>query len=135
MRSVNPLHVLGLLVVSAVFMFVELQKVKNELKEEEKIYMTSKHVAQELLAYKKLFGDKKRVYNALKKITSQRSLKNAHLKISSRENSIRIASKSMDLQALNSFLSKLLNGTYLIQSLRISRIDPKHVSLDVEVTW
>jgi len=135
MRTVNPLHILLLLTVFLLFVVFERFEVKKQLEEERNAYKKSEKLAKELLSYKKLFATKERVQSGILKITSQRSLKDAHLKIIKKDSSIEIVSKSIDLADLNSLIRKLLNGAYIIETLDISRIDDKHAALKVEVRW
>jgi len=135
MNRVNPLHIMLLLFVVLLFSFFKLTGIKSELQELQQEYKKSQVVAEELVVYKKLYGDRKRVQNALQKIVSQRSLKSANIKLSRKANSVEIRSKSMKLNELNSLLSKILNGAYEIKRLRIKSLDATHASLVVEITW
>jgi len=135
LNRLNPLHLIILLLVIIVFLFFQLSSVKNELQEEKVAYHKSELIAKELLSYKKLYGDKKRIERSLKKILSQRSLKKANLQIEKKRDGMKISAKAIDLYALNSLMTKLFNGAYLIKSIEIKAIDDKTAKLKLEITW
>lgn len=135
MNRINPLHIITLLIVIALFLLFELSKVKADLKEEQEAYKKSEKIAKELRAYKRLYKDKKRVKRALDKILSQRSLRNAKLHYDSSQNGIHIESKSISLRSLDSLMSKLFNGGYAIKKLTIKRIDDTHAMVRMEIVW
>ena len=122
MKRVNPLYIVLALFLLVVVLFVKLEALKEEIAEEKAAYLETKKTAEELLAYKKLFGNKN--YSALKHPKVQLTQKGKHL---------HIESKSITLSALNSLMRKLLNGSYIIEKLRIEKIDDKHASVVVEV--
>ncbi len=135
MNRVNPLHIILLLIVVLFFAFFKLAGIKSELKELQQEYKKSQKVAEELVSYKKLYGNRKRVQKALQKIVSQRSLQSANIKLLQRPNSLEIKSASMKLNELNSLISKILNGSYEIKRLKIKSLDATHASIAVEIAW
>ena len=135
MNRVNPLHIILLLIVVLFFAFFKLAGIKSELKELQQEYKKSQKVAEELVSYKKLYGNRKRVQKALQKIVSQRSLQSANIKLLQRPNSLEIKSASMKLNELNSLISKVLNGSYEIKRLKIKSLDATHASIAVEIAW
>jgi len=135
MNRVNPLHIILLLIVVLFFAFFKLAGIKSELKELQQEYKKSQKVAEELVSYKKLYGNRKRVQKALQKIVSQRSLKSANIKLLQRPNSLEIKSASIKLNELNSLISKVLNGSYEIKRLKIKSLDATHASVAVEIAW
>jgi preprotein translocase subunit SecF len=134
-KRVNPLHIIVLLLVVLLFGFFKLSSIKEELHSEEKRYHTSQKVAKELSAYKKLYGDKKRVQRAINKIISQSSLRDADIQLSRKANSLEIRSKSMKLQELNSLISKIFNGAYDIKRLNIKAVGKTEASVVMEIAW
>jgi len=135
LNRLNPLHLIALLVVIILFMLFKLSQIKDEFKTQEDIYKKSEVIAKELSAYKRVYGDKSRIKHSLNKILSQRSLKSAKLLITQNKNGLFISSKSIDLYALNSLMSKILNGPYSVKSFKINRIDKKHATLNLEIAW
>jgi len=135
MSRVNPLHIIVLLIVVVLFGFFKLSTIKSELQEEQKSYQASQKVATELLAYKKLYGDKKRVINGLRKIIKAPSLKAANIQLSRKSKSVELRSDSMELRELNRLFSKILNGAYKIKRFTIKSLDATHASVMVEIAW
>lgn len=135
MNRINPLHIIALLIVLTLFIYIELGKIKSELIEEKKSYITSESIAKELRSYKQFYGDKNHVQRALQKILSQHSLQKAKLKTSYTKQGVKIESNAIDLYSLNSFVSKIFNGAYKIQSLQIKAIDNKNAKLKMEIVW
>jgi hypothetical protein len=134
-NRVNPLHIVALLFVALLFGFFKLSSIKEVLQEEEKRYSSSKKVAQELLAYKKLYGDKKRVQNGIERILSQGSLKNVDIVLSRKANSLEIRSKTIKLQELNALMSKILNGAYDVRRIDIKAAGKTEASVAMEIAW
>jgi hypothetical protein len=135
LNRINPLHIIILLIVIIFFIFFQLSGLKSELREAQESYKKSELLAKELLAYKKFYGDKKRIKASLHKILSQRSLQKAALQIEQKKSGMLIRSKAIDLYALNSLLSKIFNGGYPVKVLQIKRVDATHASLKLEITW
>jgi len=135
LNRINPLHLIILLLVSILFLFFQLTKIQSDLHEEEEAYKHSEQIAKELVAYKKFYGDKQRIKKSLKMILAQGSLKKAKIQTKESSRGITIMSKSIDLYALNSLMSKLFNGAYPIKNLQIKRIDNKNASLRLEIQW
>ena len=135
MSRVNPLHIIILLVVVVLFGFFKLSTIKSELQEEQKSYQVSQKVATELLAYKKLYGDKKRVINGLRKIIKAPALKAANIELLRKSKSVELRSDSIELRELNRLFSKILNGAYEIKRFTIKSLDSRHASVMVEIAW
>jgi len=135
MNRLNPLHIIVLLVVVILFLYMQLSEIKADLKEELLAYKKSEKIAKELSAYKKFYGDQKRVQRSLQRIFSQHSLRNLKIETDYSNDGVKIQIKSIDLYALNSFMSKIFNGPYAIKKLNIKRVDETHASLELELKW
>ena len=46
-----------------------------------------------------------------------------------------ISSQSMDKVALNSLMSKILNGSYNVRSMKIKRLSDTNVNFSMEIQW
>lgn len=135
MNQINPLHIGAILGVLLAFLFFTLSGIKADLVEEKSLYHESEKLALELSALKAVYADKKKIQNSLERLLAQGSLKSASLKIKKDKKSIQISSKSMDAKALNSLMSKILNGSYNVSELKIRRVSESKASLKMEIKW
>jgi len=135
MNQVNPLHIGALLVALLAFLLFTLKGVNTELAEEKALYLESEKLAVELSALKDVYAQKKHTQKAIERLLSQSSLKSTNLVVKKDKKFIKISSKSMDAQALNSLMGKILNGSYNIKALQINRLSETKASLDMEIQW
>jgi len=135
MNQINPLHIGALLGVLLAFLFFTLSGIKSDLIEEKSLYHESEKLALELSGIKAVYADKKKIQKSLERLLAQSSLKSASLKIKKDKKSIQISSKSMDAKALNSLMSKILNGSYYVSELKIKRVSESKASLKMEIKW
>lgn len=135
MNQINPLHIGALLVALLAFLFFTLSGIKSDLVEEKNLYLESEKLAVELSALKDVYADKKGTQKSIERLLLQKSLKSADLKVKKDKKSIYISSKSMDAKALNSLMSKILNGSYNLTELKIKKLSETKVSLDMEIKW
>jgi len=133
MNHVNPLHIGGLLGVIILFLFFQLSGAKSELKEAKSEYKKSEKIAVDLSSLKTVYADKKKSKKALERILSLSSVKQAKLTIKRDKKSIKIASKSVETKFLNSFMGKILNGSYKITYLKIKKLSETKASLSLEI--
>ena len=135
MNQINPLHVGVLLVAILAFIFFNLGGLRTELAEANLGYKESEKLAVELSSLKDAYADKKKTRQTLNRILAQQSLKAADLEIRQDKSSIKVSSKSIDLPALNSLMSKALNGSYNITGLKIKKLSETKASLQMEIKW
>ncbi|MBN2815135.1 MAG: hypothetical protein JXQ67_00510 [Campylobacterales bacterium] len=135
MNQVNPLHIGALLVVVLLYLFFTLHTLKEELIEEKAAYVESEQLAVELSSLKDVYGDKKRLENSLKRLVAQGSLKSANIALTKGKNSWSLSAKTVDLKALNAFMSKIMNGSYNVVQLRIKKLSDDAASLEMEIAW
>ncbi|MFA6136544.1 MAG: hypothetical protein WC667_00520 [Sulfurimonas sp.] len=135
MNRINPLHIGVLLVVILIFFAYKLSSVKSELTEARDSYKETKEISLRLSGLKEVYEDKDKVEKALKRILEQPSLSTAKIEQEKKSTGIIISSKDMDLDAINSLMSKLLNGLYSIKTVEIKKLSPTNASLVMEITW
>lgn len=135
MKNVNPLHILALLFVVLIFLYVKLSSAKTELSDAKESYQETLALSSELRSLKETYGDKKSVQKAIAIILKQHSLKSAKIKKTTGSSSITLHSQSMDKVALNSIMSKILNGSYNVRSYTIKRLRDTKVSFTMEIQW
>jgi hypothetical protein len=135
MNQLNPLHIGALLVALLVFLFFTLSSVKTELQEEQFLYEQSKALAVELSGLKDVYAQKEKTLTSLQRLLSQSSLKRSGITLQKGKESVTLNSKNMDVEALNSLMGKLLNGSYKIVAVNIERLSETKASLMVEIQW
>jgi biopolymer transport protein ExbB/TolQ len=135
MNRINPLYVGPLLVVILLILFFKLSTLKEELRELKHSYKESEHLAQNLARLKKLYATQDKTKRSLKRILSQSSLKSANIEQKSSKKSLNISAKKMDAKALNSLMSKILNGSYQVAYLDIKKLNESEVSFEMEIKW
>ena len=135
MNQVNPLHIGALLLVLIMFLFFKLSGIKDELVEVKQDYQISKKLAVDVNSLKSVYANKKKTKEALERILRQSSLKSASLNLKKEKKSIKISSQSIDTQALNFFMGKILNGSYDISLLKIKKLSQTTASLEMEIKW
>jgi len=135
MNRINPLHVGGLLIMILIFLIFKLSGVKNELLEVKNDYKETLIIANELNELSKIYSDKQELKKSLNRVLRQSSLRSAYISKKFGKSSVVISSESMTQTAINSFMTKILNGSYNIVSFKIKRLSAKNVSLKMEIKW
>lgn len=135
MNNLNPLHIGALLLVVLAFSFFKLNGAKEELQSVEKSYKESEKLALELSSLKALYANPTKTRAALSRILTQPSLRAANIVKKSTKHSLIITSNSMNLQALNALMGKILNGNYNIVKLKIKKLSALKASLEMEIKW
>jgi len=135
MNQINPLHIGALLLVLILFLFFKLSGIKEELVEAKQEYKVSKKLAVNVSSLKSVYENKTKTQEAIERILRQSSLKSVNFNLKKEKKSIKISSKSMDAQALNSFMGKILNGSYNISLLKIKKLNQTTASLEMEIIW
>lgn len=135
MNQVNPLHIGALLLTVLLFLFFKLDALKAELGDAKTELSNTKQVARQLVALQDMYGDQKKCSAALDRILHQPSLKSADLTKALSKDSIKITAKSINADALNSLMGKILNGNYNITKFDLKKIDENQASLEMEIKW
>ena len=135
MSRINPIHIAILLIVILLFVVLLLGSAKNELAEAKSEYKKTEEVASKLLGLKGAYGDKKELQKSLKKLLALSQLRSAKIEKTIQKNSILLRSESMDKNALNILMGKLLNKAYNISSLQIKKQSSSSVSFEMEIKW
>lgn len=126
MNRINPLY-LGLFLVFILLISVfQLNDAKDELKEVKSSYKKTLKIANELKALKSVYKEKQKIKTILN---------SAKVDTKYKKNSVKVHSKSMDKKTLTNLMSKLLNGSYNINSLDIKKLSDEKVSFSMEIKW
>ncbi len=135
MNRINPLHIGALLVAILLFSIFKLSSVKSELAEVKLDYKETEILATKLSGLKSVYADKKAVKKSLTRVLKLSSLRSANIEKKSKKNSVVLSCASMDKNALNALMGKLLNGAYQINSFKIKKLSESKVSLIMEIKW
>lgn len=135
MNRINPIHVGILLVVILAFLAMKLASVKSELIDAKSEYKKTEHIASKLSGLKKAYGEKTEVIKSIKKVLLLAQLKSANIEQKMKKSSMLISSTSMEKNALNTLMGKILNGAYNISSLKIKKLSENSVSFEMEIKW
>lgn len=135
MNRINPLHIGIFLLVVLMFFALKLSSAKSELAETKVSYAETIALSKRLSGLKEVYEDKEKVKSALKRILEQPSLKSAKIEQEMKKTGLALSSQLMDADALNSLMSKLLNGSYNISALKIKKLSPTNVSFYMEISW
>ena len=135
MKNINPLHLIALLLVVLLFLFIQLSTIKEELLQTQESYKETLTLTTNLKGLNEIYSDKKGVQKAIEMILKQHSLKSANIQKTLGTSSIIISSQSMVRIALNSFMSKILNGSYNVHTFTIKKLSDTKVSFTMEIKW
>jgi len=134
-NKINPLHIGLLLIVLLVFMIFQLSKVKTELGQEKDTYNQTRTLALDLYGLKKVYTNKQQIQKSINRILRLSALRSAKIEKKLTRSGVILSSLSMDKYAVNAFMSKILNGSYMIYSMKIKKLDANKVALKVEIRW
>ena len=135
MKSINPLHLIALLLVILLFLYIQLSSAKDELRQTQETYKETLTLTTDLKGLNEIYSDKKGVQKAIEMILKQHSLKSANVQQTLGKSSIVISSESMDQTALNSLMSKILNGSYKVHTFTIKRLSDTKANFVMEIKW
>ena len=135
MNRINPIYILVLLFVILLVLFYKLDSAKAELKNNLESYAKTENVAIKLSSLKETYGDKQKIKKSLQKILKHSSLKSAGLNAKFKNSSLVIESKGIDKNNLNFLISKIVNSSFVVSSMKVRRISPSKAELFMEIRW
>ncbi len=135
MNRINPLHIGVLLAVVLIFLSYKLIGAKEELKEVKTEYSNVSELAVSLSALKDVYSDKKKAKASLRRLLAHSSLRSANITQNSKKSSVILNCQSMDKQALNTLMGKVLNASYNITGMKIKKLSSDKVSFKMEIKW
>ena len=130
MNRINPLYIAALLVGVLAFSMFKLSSAKEELGEAKRAYSKTEVIATKLSSLKEVYSNKANIKKSLKFILNQKGVNHKF-----KSSSLSLSSDSLDVNALNKLMGKLLNGSYNIQGLKIKKLDNENVSFKMEIKW
>lgn len=135
MNNINPIHILTFLVVVIFLLFVKLSQTRDELSISKQQYDKTLEVVTKIESLQAIYNNKEETKKALQRVLRQSSLASSKIETKETRNNIIITSESMDKKALDSLMSKILNGVYAIDLVEIRRLSSEKVSLKLEIKW
>jgi len=135
LNQINPIY-LGLFLVVVLFLSVfKLDSQRISLNEERQNLKVTQKLVNELVALKDVYANKIKIKKELQRILNNPVLKASEIVKFFTNSSVKINSKSMDFNALNKLMGKILNASYNITSLKIKRLSDTKVSLSMVIKW
>lgn len=135
MRAINPIYIGFLLLSILAISIYSLNSAKSDLKEAKEIFLKTSKVAIELNGLKKAYSKNSSLQNTLKRLLSQKILREANINAKFKKNSLLLESKEMNIQSLNYLMEKILNATYNVTSMKIKKINESKASFEMEIKW
>lgn len=135
MNQINPIYLGLLLIVFLSLSAFKLNEQRDELIQVRQNYKTTQKLSSELKDLKNLYSNKKKIKRELQRILNNPILRAAQLVKKFSNSGVKLNSKSMDLNALNKLVGKVLNASYNISSLKIKRLSDTKASLSMEIKW
>jgi len=123
MNRINPIAIVILLVMLLFVLIYMLELKKDVLSEQTQAYKTAKTVALELSALENVYSHRKNVKSSLQRILAHESLQSTTLDTRFKKRSLTLAAQSIDAEALNILMGKLLNAAFIIESLKVSSVN------------
>jgi GTPase len=135
MNRFNPLYMGAFLIFMLLFFALKLSSAKEELTLVKEEYKETAVTLNELSSLSSAYMGKEEVKKSLQRILAQPSLKSANISQKLKNNSIVVTASSVDKEALNSLMGKLLNGAYDIAAFNIKKLSDNKASFEVEIQW
>lgn len=132
MNRLNPLYILLLCVMLALFSAYSASKKEQEFEELQSEYRFKEDLALKLAALKKAYSPKRK--REIERVLHSSVVRKSGIKYENKRDRLHISGKNVDIQAANMLTSKLLNGTYNIKKLSINKAK-EGVDLEMEIVW
>lgn len=135
MNRVNPLYIGILLLLILAFVSFKLSEVKSDLKDAKDDYKKTLILAIDLSSLKEVYADKAKLKESLQRILKQPYLRSSNIVQVFKDSGATISSQSIDIDALNLLMGKILNASFNVVSLDIKKLSDTNASLDMEIKW
>jgi len=135
MNRINPIYIVVLLTILLSLMIYKLGASKSELEENKESFKTTQAIALKLVSLKDVYADNVKIKQSLQRILNDASLRSAGLKTKFKATALSISAQSVDLKTLNLLLNKILNGAYIVESMRIKSVSRTKADLQMEIRW
>jgi hypothetical protein len=135
MNRINPIYIVVLLTILLSLLIYKLGTSKSELEENKESFKTTQAIALNLVSLKDVYADNIKIKQSLQRILNDTSLRSAGLKTKFKTTALSISAQSVDLKTLNLLLNKILNGAYVIESMKIKSVSSTKADLQMEIRW
>lgn len=135
MNRINPIHIVALLTVILIFSLYTLQGSKQEMEENKASYKTTQAIAHKLVSLKNVYANQTKNKLSLQRMLTDSSFQSAGVVTKFKKASVSIKANSIDLRTLNLLLGKLLNTAYVIESMKLTRVNESKADLHMEIRW
>lgn len=135
MNKINPLYILGLLVIFFLFSVFQLSKAQEEYKEQVSSYEETHALALRLDGIKRVYTQEKVLQSKLDQLIKQLQAKEVELSKKESKKSTVISAMSIDLASLNTLMGKILNGSYEIKEISLQHGSDEKARLRLEIQW
>ena len=133
MRQINPLYIILLLFVILFFILFKLMSAKTALHEAENHFQKTKEMVHKVVELRQNWDSQKRTKNSLGRILKSSLLSHAGIVRRDKRSLIELHSSSMDSSSAGYLVSRLLNETFVLKSIKIRRLNKEHVSFYAEI--
>jgi len=134
-NRIDPLFIVLFLFIILVLSVFKLSSTKDELNVIATDYKDTQKLVTKISGLKSTYADRNSIKKSLSRILKLSLIHSAKIIQNTKKNSVILSSKSIDKQALNLLMGKLLNGVYQINSFKIKKLDEFHVSFEIEIKW
>lgn len=135
MNRINPIHIVVLLMITLLVTLYALQSGKRKLEENRAYLKTTQAMAHKLVSLKNVYANQAMTKQSLQRVFNDSSIRSAGIETKFKTSSVHIDARGMDLKQLNLLLSKLLNATYVIDSMKIKSVSDTKADLEMEIRW
>lgn len=132
MKRLNPLYLLLLSFIVALFAAYSASKKQKELEELQSEYRHKEDIALRLHALKNAYSPKRK--KELVRLLQSATMKKSGIRYEQKRDRLRIIGKNVDIQAANRVVSKVLNGTFNLERFSLDR-SKNGVDLEMEIVW
>lgn len=133
MRQINPLYIILLLFVLLFFVLFQLIHTKAVLHEAQSNFDKTKEMVHNVIDLRQNWDNEKRTENALGRILKSSLLSRADIIRKDKRGIIELRSSTMDSKSASYLISRLLNESFVIKSMKIRRLNKEQVAFDAEI--
>ncbi len=134
MKQINPLYIALLLIAALVVVTLKLDRAQELQKQSVAALQESESTAKRIVALQKEWDDGKASRAKFDRILDAAPLRGIDFNRQNKADRIIISAETIEKRAADYLLNKLLNGAFVIKSLKLRRLDDRQASLQLEVT-
>ena len=132
MRRLNPLYILLLSFILALFAAYSASTKQAELEELQNEYRTKEDLARKLKALKSAYSPKRK--RELLRLLRSAKIRKSGIRYEERRDRLLVTGGDVDVKAASTIVSKVLNGTYNLRRFSLERAK-EGVKLEMEIVW